>query len=220
MWYNNTLLLAQNRFVTPGHPRVHVNNDHQLEISNVLASDSSRYSCNLLPENITENVFLHVETPPSADIYTADNRLVTGRSLTFRQGESVDVLCKARGYPEPSIQWSAAGHRILADTHYHLEGGHLQIANPGHEHVHIYQCLADNGVGLDHVSVTINIMCKYIHISNMLKSEIICNWSILIWYIRHTTRHSPSESEHTRKWQCRIALRLQIIHGCNRYLDT
>lgn len=117
-----------------------------------------------MPDNTTENVYLHVETPPTADIYTVDNRLVTGRSLTFRQGENIDVLCKARGHPEPTIQWSAAGERIVADNHYHVDGGRLQIESVGHEHVHVYQCLASNSIGLDHVSVTINIMCMYFQI--------------------------------------------------------
>lgn len=147
--------------MTSGNARVHVNKQHHtLQIDKVQAQDASRYSCTILPENITQNVYLQVKTPPAADIYSSDDRQITGRSLTYRQGESINIICKASGYPAPSIQWSAAGNRILSDTHYNVDGGHLQIINPGHEHVHIYQCLADNGVGLDHVSVTINIQCK------------------------------------------------------------
>lgn len=160
LWFNNTQLIASNKVVTAGGSRIIVDREHHaLTILNVDAHDTSKYSCNLLPNNSTEYFHLKVQTPPQAEIFSND-RDITGRSMTFRQGEHIDIVCKGRGFPEPSYIWSAGGHRIVSDAHYKVEGGRLQITNPNHEHVHTYQCLADNGIGVDHVSVTINIQCK------------------------------------------------------------
>lgn len=169
LWYKNSTIIVQDRIVLPGNSRVQVNREqHTLTIHKVEPEDANRYSCVLMPDSLTEYIYLQVETPPTAEIYSADGRIATDRSLTFRPGDIVDVTCKATGYPESTYQWSAAGNRIVTDGHYRVDGGHLRIENPNHEHVHVYQCLADNGVGLSHVSVSINIQCKWNRMAGMM----------------------------------------------------
>lgn len=167
MWYKNEdrkTLLAQSAFRITTDDRFIVNKDHSLTITNVRESDEDTYLCNILPSNITMKAKLQILTQLMAQIYVS-GREATDRSMTFRQGESIDVECKAAGQHATNVNyiWSSNGNRIITNDQFTVDGGRLIIKKADRDHVRIYQCLADNGSDeTGHASVTLNIQCKFL----------------------------------------------------------
>lgn len=136
--------------------------DHSLTINNVKESDQDVYLCNVVPNNITMKAKLVVLSNLEAHIYES-NRDVTGRSITYRQNETIQVECKVTGARSNNVdfKWSAGGNRLVSDDNLKIDGGKLTISKANHDHVRVYQCLADSGSdGISHASVTINIKCE------------------------------------------------------------
>lgn len=156
--------MYQSQFRATNDDRFILNeNDHSITIAAVKEEDESLYECNVLPDNITMSAKLKVLTVLTAHIYI-DDRDVSDRSITFRQGDTITVDCKASGLHAEKVdfKWSSNGNRLTSDDHIKIDGGHLVISNADRDHVRVYQCLADNGAdGTGHASVTINIQCKF-----------------------------------------------------------
>lgn len=167
IWYkvdqNNkptTIFLSNNR-VTPDDRFIVNENDHSLTINNVQEEDQAIYMCNVLPSNINMTAKLAVLSHLEAHIIES-GRDVTGRSITYRQNDRIQVECKVTGARSNNIdfKWSAGGVRLTSDDNLKIDGGILTITKANHDHVRVYQCLADNGAdGPSHASVTINIQC-------------------------------------------------------------
>ncbi|XP_055315896.1 peroxidasin homolog [Sitodiplosis mosellana] len=168
LWYKGdqketqkNLFISNNR-ITPDDRFVYSESDHSLTINNVNETDQDVYLCYVAPNNITMKAKLVVLSNLEAHIYES-NRDVTGRSITYRQNETIQVECKVTGARTNNVdfKWSAGGVRITSDDNLKMNGGVLTINKANHDHVRVYQCLADSGNdGISHASVTINI--KYI----------------------------------------------------------
>lgn len=155
------MIYQQNYRVTPDD-RFTIQNDHSLTINNVNANDEDVYLCNVLPNKITMKAKLVVLSHLQAFIVQGD-RDITGRSITYRQNDRIEVECKASGARANAVnfKWSAGGVRLISDESIKIDGGRLIIDKATRDHVRVYQCLADNGSdGAIHASVTINIQCK------------------------------------------------------------
>ena len=113
-----------------------------------------------MPENLKIQVNLNVQTKPKAAVFIK-GRDVTEGSMTFHQGDQVEIQCKGTGFPEPEIKWFSNGERLVTSRGFTVNGDLLIIEKADHDHVRTYQCLADNGVSVGHASVAINVQCKY-----------------------------------------------------------
>lgn len=168
LWYKGDQLeTKKNLFINtqravPDDRYVVSESDHSLNITNVKESDQDVYLCNVQPNNINMKAKLVVLSNLQAHIYES-GREVTDRSITYRQNETIQVECKVTGARSNNVEfkWSAGGYRLVPDDNLKIDGGKLTITRANHDHVRVYQCLADSGNdGTSHASVTINIKCE------------------------------------------------------------
>lgn len=159
LWYNQTNLLFQAKIRVPNDERLSVDDKHSLHIAHVQPTDDSQYYCEILPNEIRLKVNLEVHTAPVAYIYQ-NGRDISGRSITFHQGDPIELECKGTGRPESTIKWFSNGERLGGSQGIHVNGGIMAIDRADHQHVRMYQCLADNGIAVGHTTVNINVKCK------------------------------------------------------------
>lgn len=159
MWYNGSKLLFQNTIRLYDEARISVDANYSLTIRNVLAVDHGKYRCQVLPNNISMTANLEVQTVPIASIYGVNGREITNEEIKFHQGDRIEVECKGAGRPESTIKWFADGARAEG-AGVSTKNGHLIIEHADHQHVRLYQCIADNSIGIGHASVSINVQCK------------------------------------------------------------
>lgn len=164
MWYNQTVLIAIGSTIVHSNNRTTIGGNYSIKIMNVQPADQGTYLCNILPSNASLKVNLVVKTKPIATIYNTNGRDISGRSMTVYQGEQIEVLCKGVGQPKPEIKWFANGERVGQGHGIHVIDGTLIIKHADHHHVRLYQCLADNDIGVGHATVNINVQCKIIFI--------------------------------------------------------
>lgn len=154
------IFVGQNRAVQDD--RYVIESDHSLSISNVSIADEDTYRCIVIPDNATLNVKLIVKLPVQALIFQGGREL-TDRSITYRQNEKIEFECKATSTKSDQVKfiWSADGNVIHSNEHIKVDGGRLTIPKANRGHNRVYQCLADEGEGTGHASVTINVLCKF-----------------------------------------------------------
>lgn len=166
-WYKGLSLDAKNLIftgkgrVTPDD-RYTIESDHSLSIMNVQKKDEDTYQCVVIPNNVTMFAKLIVTKHVQAHIFQG-NRELTDRSITYRQNEKIEVECKATGTKTDTVNytWSADGTVITSDENIKVDGGRLTIPKANHDHIRVYECLADAGEGAGHATVTINVLCKF-----------------------------------------------------------
>lgn len=170
MWHKgqNDNMLYLNPYLTTTDERYSLNNaDNSLTIKDINQDDFDTYKCSILPANIfifTELRAVNVADKLQATILIND-RDANGRSITFRQGDRIELLCKASGPAAANpitYVWSSAGSRLKTDEQYTIDGGRLTIDSANKNHNAVYQCLADDETdNAVHASATINIQCTY-----------------------------------------------------------
>lgn len=162
MWYNKTTLITQSKFVISTDLRMSVDeNSYSLKIKNVQETDASQYYCKVLPNGISMKVNLDIESKPTAIIFDKEGRNLSGRQMTYHQGDRIEIECKDAKNPNSQIKWFSKGERVVSGMdNVHINNGILIIDHADHEHVKLYQCLADNGVSVGHATFTINVQCN------------------------------------------------------------
>lgn len=158
-------MLYQSGYRVSKDDRFVLNGDQSLTITNINEDDLDKYKCNIYTP---ESVFITYDVRTSdlkATILIGD-RDVNDRSMTFKQGERIELLCKANG-PSASNAinyiWSSDGARLTSNDQFEIDGGRLVIESANKNHNRVYQCLADDGNdGAVHASVTIKMQCTFI----------------------------------------------------------
>lgn len=172
MWYNKSDVVTQERVVILPDPRISIDGNYSLKINNVQESDASQYYCKVLPENLklSMKVNLEIISSPTATILDKDGRNLSGRQVTYHQGDRIEVECKGFGNPTPQIKWFTKGERIASGSdNVHVNNGYLIIDHADHDHVKLYQCLADNGIAVGHATFTINVQCRFFSFFSFLQ---------------------------------------------------
>lgn len=168
--------------------RISVHKNHSLCIRNVQQYDDTQYYCKIIPSNVSLKINLHVESSPAAKIFASDGRDISDRSITFRQGERIEIKCQGLGRPMPTIKWAANGQRIvdggLHGVHIH-DDGRLVIDHADHHHSLLYQCMAEYGTSVGHATININVQCKKCEMNIYSDLELI----ILILQIHQKCPH-------------------------------
>lgn len=160
MWYNQSTHITQSKYVISVDPRVSLDENYSLKIKSVQESDAGPYLCKVLPDEISMKVNLEVESVPTAVILDKEGRNISNRQTTYRQGDRIEIECRGYGNPTPQMKWFTEGKRVVSGVDgVHVNNGFLIIDHADHEHVKLYQCLADNGATVGHATYTINVLC-------------------------------------------------------------
>lgn len=161
------MLYQQNTKVT-SNERIKLNElDHSLIITDIKPDDQANYSCRVLPNEISLVAKLIViqdnggaMEKASAHIYASDGRDISDRSITFRQGERIEIECKGR--PKMlDIKWFVDGKRVVSDGNVQIDGNKMTIKSANRDHDRLYQCLADGSNDVGSTGIKINIQCKH-----------------------------------------------------------
>ena len=94
-------------------------------------------------------------------------------SSIVRKGNTATILCKAIGYPPPSITWSRTNEtlsdRVSVSDSVSVPTGNgnvtsvnvnLIITAASREDTGVYTCSANNSIGSDNRNVSITVQCK------------------------------------------------------------
>lgn len=101
MWYKNKNLIINGQISLDKHINILRNNS--IKIIDVEPFDAGSYYCMVLPENVRLHISLSVGR--RLTIF-CDNRDVTEKFITFREGESHIFECKTYVSGYPIIKWS------------------------------------------------------------------------------------------------------------------
>lgn len=132
-----------------------------LTIKNVREEDASDYYCQVVPSEQQLTAYLQVLPVTSARIYDGLNRDMTGRSITYSEGDPIDFYC--RGEPKSAqFKWFVGRERAQSNDNLEVKGGNLTIKRATRNDALLYQCLLDGSSdrSTGHASVTVNIRCK------------------------------------------------------------
>lgn len=141
LWYKGATVLVQEDVVLVD--RFQVDKDFSLIIPNVSASDQGDYTCKLHPSELLSSSQLNVKQPPSVTI-TDGSRDLIDRTMTYREGEKIRLVCQGVGYPVPTIHWDTKHHRLHDLPGVIVSKGELIIENAESHHSGIYECHAEN----------------------------------------------------------------------------
>ncbi|XP_028967628.1 lachesin [Galendromus occidentalis] len=125
-----------------------------LHIRNVQESDRGGYMCQINTSPVKSSTgYLDVLVPP--DILAEQS----SSDVVVREGANVSLVCKARGYPTPSISWRRedgepiplGGYKQPTNNKLHTlvhsyTGETLNIARVSRIHMGAYLCIANNNV--------------------------------------------------------------------------
>ncbi|XP_037048344.1 lachesin-like isoform X2 [Bradysia coprophila] len=201
MWYNQTTLITQSKFKISDDSRLSVDDNYSLRINGVRATDASQYYCKVLPNDISMQVNLDVESKPTAVILDKEGRNISGRQMTYHQGDRIEIECRGMGNPVPQIKWFSKGERVASGNNVQVNNGFLIIEHADHDHVKLYQCLADNGKDdVGHATFSINVQYSpkvnaHRHIVNTKEgddAELHCNYKSTT--MSRVTWHKNKES--------------------------
>ncbi|XP_015250804.1 PREDICTED: brother of CDO isoform X2 [Cyprinodon variegatus] len=67
-------------------------------------------------------------------------------------GETVRIICQARGKPAPSVMWLHNARPIAASPRHRVTSRALRISNVSSQDDGLYQCMAENGLGSSQAS--------------------------------------------------------------------
>ena len=99
-----------------------------------------------------------------------------------RKGNTSTIICKAFGYPSPTIVWEringTLSDRVSVSDHVSVPTGYgnvirvsvnLTLTNASREDTGVYTCLANNSIGSDSNNVSITVQCKYVSFDFLYK---------------------------------------------------
>ncbi|XP_058059788.1 lachesin-like [Anopheles bellator] len=118
--------------------------NYLLEIHDIVNTDAGLYECQIQVTSttkITKTVELQVRHPP----ILLENQHTN--TITKAEGESAELVCRAEGYPRPTITWRREYNAILPLGGQTFVGNELRLSALQPEDRGTYYCMADNGVG-------------------------------------------------------------------------
>ncbi|XP_053308310.1 cell adhesion molecule-related/down-regulated by oncogenes [Spea bombifrons] len=177
-----------------------------LVMESVERSDAGVYSCSLMDHSVNYTVI--VLEPPSVTRSPVDQAAPVGGSVRF--------TCESRGEPAPNITWLHNGAVVYPSPRFHVSGNKLRISNINTADSGIYQCVADNGVGValsaarlaiqsvsEHIPVIVSPPSNVSSVNGDLVT-LTCNATgvqtpSIRWYNRHGAINShPSQVLHPK----------------------
>ena len=117
-----------------------------LELKNVDTNQSGEYTCQIFNgrgRRILRKTLVTVFEKPVTSISTFQNS-------PHKEGDPLELYCNVQGFPVPKISWMFNGARKLASTKLVIPN--LQVSDAG-----IYQCFAENEVGVASSAVLVRV---------------------------------------------------------------
>jgi hypothetical protein len=98
-------------------------------------------------------LFLFFLVPPIAEVIPATS--------SFAFGETREIECIAKGFPEPKINWLRANQIMIANEKVRVAGNKLSIFNMQQGDEGEYTCVATNPAGENRAVATLNFVGKF-----------------------------------------------------------
>ncbi|XP_062129404.1 hemicentin-2 [Drosophila sulfurigaster albostrigata] len=114
--------------------------NNSLRLAGVTPEDGGDYYCAILPQNVRQHTTLTVAARLSI---LCDDRDVTDRSQTFKQGDHHRLVCQTFLPTKTDIKWSLNGQRLTSAGD--PASGVIVLDNVDEEDAGVYQCLGDDG---------------------------------------------------------------------------
>ncbi|CAL4067447.1 unnamed protein product, partial [Meganyctiphanes norvegica] len=144
-----TILSLHKRVVTH-NTRVSITHDEprtwNLHIRQVTEADRGCYMCQI-------NTAIMKKTTGCIDVHVPPNIVdeQTSGDINVPEGESVNLQCTAKGYPEPTIQWRRKDHKIILkrgrkNKIESVPGQWLNLTKVARRQMGAYYCIASNDV--------------------------------------------------------------------------
>uniref|UniRef100_A0A6P4EJ30 Neural cell adhesion molecule 2 n=1 Tax=Drosophila rhopaloa TaxID=1041015 RepID=A0A6P4EJ30_DRORH len=139
MWYKKEQIIASGQSAIS--PRVEGMKNNSILLKHVTPEDSDEYYCEILPQKVQQHTTLRVGARLSI---LCDDRDVTDRSQTFRQGDHHTLECRTYLPGNATIKWS---FNDISGQQYTVEhqNGVIVLDSVDEKNAGFYQCLADDG---------------------------------------------------------------------------
>ncbi|EDW92125.1 protein turtle homolog A [Drosophila yakuba] len=179
VWYKSRTIIANGQNAIGQRVECMMNNS--LLLKDVTPEDSDDYYCEILPQMVRQHTALRVGARLSI---LCDDRDITDRSQTFRQGDHHKLECRTYLPGNATIKWSFNDLNGQPATVDH-QNGVIILDNVDEKNAGDYQCLADDGSrhpphGTVHIDVQYSpIVSTHRHNVNTEKgatAELYCNY--------------------------------------------
>ncbi|XP_065719143.2 protein amalgam [Drosophila suzukii] len=179
MWYKSRTIIANGQ--NPISQRVEAMMNNSILLKNVTPEDADDYYCEILPQRVRQHTALRVGARLSI---LCDDRDITDRSQTFRQGDHHKLECRTYLPGSTIIKWSfndLNGKPSPVEN----QNGVIILDNVDEKNAGDYQCLADDGSrhpphGTVHIDVQYSpIVSTHRHHVNTERgasAELYCNY--------------------------------------------
>ncbi|CAL4117241.1 unnamed protein product, partial [Meganyctiphanes norvegica] len=149
---SKAILAIHNRVITHNNRMNVIHSDHktwELKIKDVRRNDTGQYMCQVNTDPMKMQVgYLNVVIPP--DIINDD----TSGDVMVPEGSSVMLQCRARGFPEPRVEWRREDGKPLVlgepgmpkNEVYTWEGEELVMTKIARDDMGAYLCIASNDI--------------------------------------------------------------------------
>ncbi|XP_064084955.1 neurotrimin-like isoform X1 [Macrobrachium nipponense] len=146
------ILAIHNRVITHNNRMNVIHSDHktwELKIRDVKRNDSGEYMCQINTDPMKMQVgYLNVVIPP--DIEEKD----TSGDVMVPEGSTVKLACKAKGFPEPRIEWRRENGKSIVlrppnqpkNEVLLWEGPELMMDKVARDDMGAYLCIASNDI--------------------------------------------------------------------------
>ncbi|KAK3606000.1 hypothetical protein CHS0354_025030 [Potamilus streckersoni] len=115
--------------------------DWNLYIRNVELKDRGTYTCQVNTNPIQiKRIYLNILVPATIIEKTSSPNIIV-----VDEGETVQMMCNATGFPEPSVTWFRRTKQ-QAKEYIGTKGEMLIIHNISRHCVGVYECVVDNGL--------------------------------------------------------------------------
>lgn len=95
--------------------------------------------------------------------------MVKPKDQSVLEGQTVDFLCEASGYPQPIIAWTRGGSPLSVDRrHVVLSSGALRITRVEAHDEGEYECQAVSPLGTVRTSAQLNIQQRGVGLEEIL----------------------------------------------------
>ncbi|KAH8299683.1 hypothetical protein KR044_004548, partial [Drosophila immigrans] len=152
LWYKNTTMLSNGLNAISN--RIEVLRNNSLRLTSVTPEDGDDYYCSILPQNVRQHTALTVGARLSI---LCDDRDVTDRSQTFKQGDHHKLVCQTFLPTKTDIKWSF-NVCLVIPSYTDAANGVVVLDNVDEENAGVYQCLGDDGsVDPPHGMVSVDV---------------------------------------------------------------
>lgn len=92
----------------------------------------------------------------SATIFGSDGRNLSEHSITFREGERIELVCRGNDHAN-QIKWLTSEGNLKTDDNLQINDGKLIINKANRKNAKLYQCLVEGKTKNDVAITSLNV---------------------------------------------------------------